>query len=403
MLSGSSGFDLTSLLSGQSLTGANSLLGTSSSSLLGTSSNSSGIFQMLMAQMLIKLLDKLETQAQASGSTSNLFASETGALAEASTTPSINSARSAYGIDTSSRSNGVMALSEFPRPENDNGRGLHWIPTVGQSADAVDRFVAEAKAMNVKWVTFLNDGSQIGTNDYLVKQLTAAGIEPVMRVYTDGVQSIGGDLGAMVKHYKALGVDYFQLYNEPNLNAENGGQTPSVDRYLDAWIPAARAVIANGGLPGIGALAPSGETSDLEFLKGTIEGLKARGQENLLDTAWLAIHNYQGDLSLDDTKGYSRYLAYADVLRQSLGRVLPMVSTEGGGFARDATDEARQTQAVLGAYQRVASPNAPNYLFNYTYWVIANAEGGGHDPAWEWQALFQNGHTSPLVDALKNG
>ena len=154
---------------------------------------------------------------------------------------------------------------------------------------------------------------------------------------------------------------------------------------------------------GIGALAPTGEADDLQFLAGAIEGLKARGQVDLLDNAWLAIHNYQGDLSLDDTKGYSRYLAYADVLRQSLGRVLPMVSTEGGGFARDATDEARQTQAVLGAYQRVASPNAPNYLFNYTYWVIANAEGGGHDPAWEWQALFQNGHTSPLVDALKNG
>ena len=90
-------------------------------------------------------------------------------------------------------------------------------------------------------------------------------------------------------------------------------------------------------------------------------------------------------------------------MRESLGRVLPMVSTEGGGFARDNADEARRTQAVLGAYQRVASPNAPDYLFNYTYWVIANAEGGGHDPAWEWQALFQNGHTSPLVDALKNG
>ena len=108
-------------------------------------------------------------------------------------------------------------------------------------------------------------------------------------------------------------------------------------------------------------------------------------------------------MCIRDRRGYSRYTAYADVLRETLGRVLPMVSTEGGGFARTSSDESRQTAAVLEAYQRVASPNAPDYLLNYTYWVIANAEGGGHDSAWEWQALFQNGHTSPLVEALKNG
>lgn len=409
MFSSSDQFDLSSLLGGQSLSGATSLLGTSSASPLSSGQDTSGLFQLLLAQMLIKLLDRIE--AQVPSMTSNLFAAETGALtdpsAAAGTTPVSSAVRSAYGVTpvgaTDAATSGARAIVDYPRPVGDNGRGLHWIPTVSQSADAVDRFVSEAKAMNVKWVTFLNDGSTLGANDYLVKQLSAAGIEPVMRVYTDGVKPIDGDLGAMVRHYKALGVDYFQLYNEPNLVAENFGETPSVDRYLDGWIPAAQTVIANGGLPGIGALAPTGEADDLQFLSGAINGLKTRGQVDLLDNAWLAIHNYQGDLSLDDIKGYSRYLAYADVLQQSLGRVLPMISTEGGGFAQNDADDARRTQAVLGAYQRVASPNAPDYLFNYTYWVIANAEGGGHDPAWEWQALFQNGHTSELVDALKKG
>lgn len=412
MFSSSDRYDLTSLLSGQSLSGATSLLGASSASPLTAGQDTSGLFQMLLAQMLIKLLDRLE--AQVPSMTSNLFASDaaSGALTNAATpttspTPSVSAIRSAYGVTGSTgveaSATGVKAIADFPRPAGDNGRGLHWIPTVSQSADAVDRFVAEAKAMNIKWVTFLNEGTNIGANDYLVKQLTAAGIEPVMRVYTDGVKTIDGDLGATVKHFKALGVDYFQLYNEPNHVVENAGQAPSVDRYLDAWIPAAKAVTANGGLPGFGALGPAGEADDLQFLADSVEGLKARGEVDLLDTAWLAIHNYQGDLALDDVRGYSRYSAYADVLRETLGRVLPMVSTEGGGFARTESDEARRTQAVLGAYQHVASAGAPDYLFNYTYWVIANAEGGGHDPAWEWQALFQNGHTSDLVEALKRG
>ncbi len=406
MFSSSDRFDLTSLLSSQSLSGTSSLLGASSASPLSAGQDTSGLFQLLLAQMLIKLLDRLESQVPSM--TANLFASETGALTDsASPSPSASAVRSAYGVtgatETDLTGSGVRAIADFPRPVNDNGRGLHWIPTVSQSADAVDRFVAEAKAMNVKWVTFLNEGSNIGANDYLVKQLTAAGIEPVMRVYTDGVKTVDGDVGAMVKHYKALGVDYFQLYNEPNHVVENYGQAPSVDRYLDAWIPAAKAVIANGGLPGFGALGPSGEADDLQFLADSVEGLKARGEVGLLDNAWLAIHNYQGDLALDDVKGFSRYTAYADVLRQTLGRVLPMVSTEGGGFTPTGADESQRTQAVLSAFQRVASPSAPDYLFNYTYWVIANAEGGGHDSAWEWQALFQNGHTSELVAALKQG
>ena len=76
MFSRSSGFDLTSLLSGQSLTGANSLLGTSSTSTLGASQDTSGLFQMLLAQMLVKLLDRLETQGAAS--TAALFVSGLG-------------------------------------------------------------------------------------------------------------------------------------------------------------------------------------------------------------------------------------------------------------------------------------------------------------------------------------
>ena len=60
-----------------------------------------------------------------------------------------------------------MALDAYPHPSGDNGRGMHWVPTTHQSKSAVDRFVAEAQKMGVKWVTFLNDGATVGQNDYL--------------------------------------------------------------------------------------------------------------------------------------------------------------------------------------------------------------------------------------------
>ena len=110
-----------------------------------------------------------------------------------------------------------LSMVDFPRPAQDNGWGIHWIPTVSQSPEVVDRFVNEAAAMGMKWVVFLTEGAQVGANDYLVNRLAEAGIEPIMRVYTPGLAPIEGDLQGMVEHYRNLGVHYFQLYNEPNL------------------------------------------------------------------------------------------------------------------------------------------------------------------------------------------
>jgi hypothetical protein len=39
--------------------------------------------------------------------------------------------------------------------------------------------------------------------------------------------------------------------------------------------------------------------------------------------------------------------------------------------------------------------------FAYTHWVIANEEGGGHDPFFRHHALFQPGKTAEVVDRLK--
>jgi hypothetical protein len=91
-----------------------------------------------------------------------------------------------------------------------------------------------------------------------------------------------------------------------------------------------------------------------------------------------------------------------------LGRPLPMIATEGGahvGVAFDPAyppvDEARQIELVLDGYRYLQRPEREPYYFAASYWVIANAEGGGPEPAWEAQALFRAGHASPIVAALK--
>ncbi len=292
-----------------------------------------------------------------------------------------------------SREAAPLDLSEFPQPIDNNGRGIHWVPTTRQTPEVVDRFVAEAQRMGIRWVTFLNQGTAIGENDYLVKRLREAGIMPVLRVYTDAGSPIEGDLAAMVRHYRALGVPYFQLFNEPNLRVENGGRDPDVADYLDRWLPAARVVIANGGLPGLGALSPQGDVDDLTFLRETLRQLRQRGADDVLGRTWLSVHNYGAD--------YLRVREYDRIVRAELGRSLPQIGTEAGIYPGPQLDQQEQTRIVADAYEYMKR-REPYYLA-YTYWIIANGLGGGHDPAWEHQALFQaDGSVHPLVDILRS-
>jgi hypothetical protein len=272
---------------------------------------------------------------------------------------------------------------------------------VRSSKEVVDKYVNEAVAMNVKWAVVLNDGVNTSDNDYLVKQLVDKGIMPVMRVYTPGVVPITGDLSAMVKHYKAMGVTYFQLYNEPNLAAENPDRTPSVQRYLDVWLPAAKTVVEAGGLPGFGSLSPQGEANDLEFLKQSLQGVKERGAGGILDSTWLSMHNYAAGQDINDQSGFARFREYAAVMERTLGRTLPIIGTEGGVYVTKDVPESRQVQLVTDSYRYMARQREP-YLLAYSYWVIANEAGGGDDGDYSHQALFRaDGSVSPIVNALR--
>lgn len=296
-----------------------------------------------------------------------------------------------------------MPLSQFPRPVGDNGRGMHWIPTISQSKGVVDRFVQELQEMKIKWAVILNGGTDSGRNDYLVQKLTQAGIMPVMRIYTPDVQPIPPEeLEALVRHYRDMGVYYYQIYNEPNLRVENGGRDPDVSRYLDMWVPAARAVARAGGLPGFGSLSPGGDMNDLEFLQKALRELKRRGQVDVLDRAWLSVHNYAGGHPIADTGdgwGFFRYREYDELIRSELGRRMPMIGTEGGTYPGGGLTVQDQVERVRQSYAYMDQREP--YFMAYSHWIIANEAGGGHDKTFSNQALFRPDGVSPVVDALK--
>lgn len=286
----------------------------------------------------------------------------------------------------------IIPYQAFPRPAGDNGWGMHWIPTVQQDRGTVDRFIAEVVQMNIKWVVFLNDNTNIGFNDYLVDRLVANGIMPVMRVFRSDLTPFDGDLGGMVRHYRARGVIYYQLYNEPNVNIENTQSFANPNNYAVQWATSARIVIANGGLPGIGSLSPGGAYDHFAFLDSTLNALRFNGDSDLLNWAWFSAHNYHGLRAFDDPGGFLLFRSYDEIIRSHLGRSLPIIGTEGGSYSDDP-----QVEVQFIAFQYNYMADAEPYFFAFSYWILANLEGGSADPAWEWQTLFRSGWTHPAV------
>lgn len=286
----------------------------------------------------------------------------------------------------------IIPYQAFPTPPGDNGWGMHWMPTVSQEPAVVDRFVGELVRMHIKWLVFLNDGTNIGANDYLVEKLTANGIMPVMRLYRSGILPYDGHVGDLVAHYRPKGVYYYQLYNEPNVNVENHQGFANPNQYALTWAAAAREVIANGGLPGIGALSPGGAYNHYDFLDRTLRAIEFNGDSHLLNHAWLSVHNYHGTRPLDDPDGFLLFRNYDLIVHGHLGRSLPMIGTEGGSYHPNL-----QADAGLIAWQYQYMQEAEPYYLAFSYWLLANREGGGHDDTWEWQTLFRPGFVHPVV------
>jgi hypothetical protein len=360
-------------------------------------------------------------------------------------------------------------LITYPRPRKDNGRGIHWSPT-NQPLEpvVVDYFVSEIQAMNIKWVKFLQDDRPEVTDPYLIRQLVASDIEPIMRVYKP-VNEPYQRLPELVVRAGNMGVHYFELYNEPNVDGVAGGwregDAINVERLVDLWILAARDVRATGGHPSLPPLAAGGTVDDLVFLRQFLDGVRARGQAELLPGAWIPAHNYFLNHPLDypgdpvnvrdvpltqaeiaerdltpeqakainrarivasfpremggfrpnntideDSNAFRKFEAYANIFRDRFGYYLPVIGTEGGAIIGAAEDpryppvrEEDLTTLTLGAYHAMLD-EVPDYFFAHTPWLLANSAGEHFDQRFEQAAWYKDrqGTTLPVVEALKS-
>lgn len=344
-----------------------------------------------------------------------------------------------------------MRVEEFPRPKADNRRGIHWSASVYHPAgSALDFWIGELQAMNVKWVKLLDDGG--GSALELCRRLLAADVMPVVRLYR--LEPNPGHIGPReeetVRRLVAEGVRYFEANSEPDLPAEwQGGRLPSdwLDVVVANFIVDADKIIGMGGLPAFPAMG-------VGAAERALEAVVRRGRADLFSSgAWVAIHNYVLNRPLDypydpvnqegapvtqeeyerlgpwawegrsreqinawraadkspgatlqeDTACFLAFQLLDEKITQTLGHKAPILSTEGGpvvGWKADRRypriDPHAHAACVVGINdflqggRRIHGRPCPDNYLAACHWLLANYRLGFMAPGWESSSWYSD-------------
>lgn len=323
-----------------------------------------------------------------------------------------------------------MNLRDYPRPQNDNGIGMHF--RLDLREDDNHPFISEGvkwlQQIHAKWTLVAGgDWLQIGK---AVPLIWGAGIMPICRLVCK-IDRPFIDWEEGVKTLLDLGIPpYIQVFNEPGDDRE-WNHHPNIQRYGERWADAASRVLDAGGYPGIQVLG-------LDEWQAAFDAVKANNRMDIWEKAWFCLHNaginhpplypyddvnmqgtqideatyaqYQWGASLEqvneirrksakpdatimtDDTAVLRFLEYRQWMLDSLGFSLPIIGGEAG-WSWGANDDLRYPKIDenlhadyhTGMYEWFMTgliPTGqplPDELFSVSDWIMAD---GGAESWW---------------------
>jgi hypothetical protein len=279
----------------------------------------------------------------------------------------------------------VRWLKTWPRPEDDNGLGMHFLQTHQFDTIEAQRQVNRMQKLGVHWALV-----HYADHDQLMRTapiFQAAGITVIWRPF---VRPYGtyDSWSEDVQFLRARGLaPYIQLYNEPSLGQEWDDAHPvDQETYWRDLLPAARQVYAAGGYIGLQLVNPG-------WLRLTLQRMKAQGMSDVFDRLFFVPHLYglnhppEYDEDVNSVLGFQEF---ARVFEEEIGFVPVMIAGEGGwrpGEAQDnrypAVSEELHRNYHLAVFDwfrtgQLSNGEAlPDYFFAFCPWLISDPD----DPA----------------------
>jgi hypothetical protein len=276
-------------------------------------------------------------------------------------------------------------LQTWPRPEADNGRGIHFLQTHRFDPVETQGQVNRLKRLGVRWTVV-----HYADHDQMVRVapiFQEAGIAVIWRPFVRPYETYP-DWAKDVAFLRSRGLaPYMQLYNEPSLAQEwDHSQTVDQETYLRNLLPAIRQVYDAGGYVGIQFVNP-------DWLRLTLQTMKSEGKSKVFERLFFIPHlyglNHPPDYD-EDINSVLGFREYAKIFEEEIGFVPVMIAGEGGWRPGEAQDnryppisEALHRDyhlAVFGWFHTGQLSNGdilPDYFFAFCPWLISDP----HDPA----------------------
>ncbi|MDE3089906.1 MAG: hypothetical protein KGJ80_11050 [Chloroflexota bacterium] len=300
----------------------------------------------------------------------------------------------------------ALALRDWPRPANDNGRCIHFLPTGYYTPRDFEVQIPRMKALQMRWVLALySDENQLRL---AAQQFKAAGVMPIWRKSMRAYQKYySWDRDIQILKYDGI-TPYFQIYNEPDSGAEWDGRDVDQAQWTYSFVQAAKDVYNAGGYVGMQVLDP-------DWVRAVIREIKAEKGDRIFGRMFFVPHSYALNHPpnyVEDENAVLGFRMYADVFQQELGFIPPFIVGEGG-WKYHATDDNRypmiddQTEAKyyveLFNWFRPQSKLSngeplPDYLFAFCPWILAAPLEGA-----AWYDSFEKDRTLTIEAVTKMG
>ncbi len=297
----------------------------------------------------------------------------------------------------------AMTLRDWPRPANDNGRCIHFLPTGYFSQRDFDIQIPRLKDLQMRWVLAIySDENQLRL---AAQQFKAAGIVPVWRRYLRAYQRYYA-WDRDIQILKEIGLPpYMQVYNEPDTGEEWDGREVNRDEWVPYAVQMAKDVYNAGGYVGLQVL-------DEEWLRVFLQTVKAQKGERLFTRMFFVPHPYglnHPPNYVEDDNGVLGFRVFVEVFQQEIGFVPPFIAGEGG-WKYKATDDNRfpMVDDKLHAQYHVelfrwflegklsdGSP-LPDYLLAFCPWILAGQLEGA-----AWYDSFEGDRTLTIAAVKK--
>jgi len=184
-----------------------------------------------------------------------------------------------------------------------NRLGFHYFPdTQHFRQHDLKIWLPRLQSMGARWLV-LSTPTKRAIPEHFIRPLIEAEIQPLLhfRIQQSQLPSID-DLQLLLDTYHRWGVRYVTIFDQPNTHkvwlSSNWAQAELVERFLDQYLPFAQACLNASLIPIFPPLKPGGDFWDTAFLRRSLQSLRRRGQDNLLEQMVIGAYSHPGEKPL---------------------------------------------------------------------------------------------------------